>query len=68
MYLSLAMQRVVRELANGLAITCMASSDGLADAVLQICWASSVGAVLERDRVPSPAGLADWVGSEKAVE
>ncbi|MEO0948698.1 MAG: AIR synthase-related protein [Cyanobacteria bacterium J06641_5] len=46
----------------------MDSSDGLADAVLQICRASGVGAVLERDRVPLPPGLVDWVGSEKALD
>ncbi len=35
----------------------MDSSDGLADAVLQICQASGVGAILERDRIPIPASL-----------
>lgn len=60
---------VVRELAGGLAIAGMDSSDGLADAVLQICRASGgLGAVLEGDRLPLPAGLAAWVGPEKALE
>jgi thiamine-monophosphate kinase len=36
----------------------MDSSDGLADAVVQICWASEVGAVVEGDRIPMPASLA----------
>jgi thiamine-monophosphate kinase len=35
----------------------MDSSDGLADAVLQICRASGVGAVLWRDRLPIPDAL-----------
>jgi len=35
----------------------MDSSDGLADAVLQICRASGVGARLDRSRLPSPAAL-----------
>jgi thiamine-monophosphate kinase len=43
------------------------SSDGLADAVLQICRASGVGANLERSRLPIPPGLTDWVGSSQAV-
>ncbi len=59
---------VLRELAGGLAVAGMDSSDGLADAVLQICRASSLGATLERDRLPLPAGVAAWVGPEKAVE
>lgn len=46
----------------------MDSSDGLADAVLQICRASAVGAVLERRQIPLPAGLADWVGDRQALE
>jgi thiamine-monophosphate kinase len=37
--------------------TGMDSSDGLADAVLQICRASGVGALLWRDRLPIPAAL-----------
>ncbi len=38
----------------------MDSSDGLADAVLQICRASSVGAVLYRDQIPIPPALQVW--------
>jgi thiamine-monophosphate kinase len=46
----------------------MDSSDGLADAVLQICRASDVGAILERDRIPilpsvktlAPEQALDW--------
>lgn len=40
----------------------MDSSDGLADAVLQICRASGVGAILERTLIPVPASTQwDWV-------
>ena len=35
----------------------MDSSDGLADAIVQICRASGVGAVVEGDRIPIPASL-----------
>jgi thiamine-monophosphate kinase len=38
----------------------MDSSDGLADAVLQVCRASSVGAVLYRDQIPIPPALRTW--------
>ncbi len=46
----------------------MDSSDGLADAVLQICRASGVGARLHRDRLPIPPGLVDWVGRDQAEQ
>ncbi|MGC1394304.1 MAG: thiamine-phosphate kinase [Coleofasciculaceae cyanobacterium] len=40
----------------------MDSSDGLADAVLQICRASHVGAILERTLIPVPTSAQwDWV-------
>lgn len=42
----------------------MDSSDGLADAVLQLCRASGVGARITR--LPLPAGLTEWVGPEQA--
>ena len=46
----------------------MDSSDGLADAVLQICRASGVGARLERQQVPVAPGLIAWVGAERALD
>jgi len=46
----------------------MDSSDGLADAVLQLCRASGVGARLHRHHLPLPPGLTDWVGEAKAVQ
>lgn len=48
---------ILSSLAPNLRVAGMDSSDGLADAVLQICRASGVGAVLERDRIPIPHSL-----------
>ena len=45
----------------------MDSSDGLADAVLQICRASSVGAVLESAQIPLPRAFDHWLTSEQAL-
>jgi thiamine-monophosphate kinase len=44
-----------------LAIAGMDSSDGLADAVLQICRASGVGAELDWRSIPLPSALDLWV-------
>lgn len=41
----------------------MDSSDGLADALIQICQASGVGAKIERSQIPVPAALKNWVPS-----
>ena len=46
----------------------MDSSDGLADAVVQLCQASGVGAKLERSHIPIPAALHKWVSPEQALE
>ena len=46
----------------------MDSSDGLADAVLQICHASNVGAVLDYDQIPVPPGFGYWLTEEKSLE
>jgi thiamine-monophosphate kinase len=46
----------------------MDSSDGLADAVLQICRASGVGAILERQKIPVPASFENWLTPEQAIE
>jgi thiamine-monophosphate kinase len=51
-----------------LPIAGMDSSDGLADAVLQICRASSVGAVLERSQIPLPRAFERWLPQEQALE
>jgi len=46
----------------------MDSSDGLADAILQICRASGVGAVLERQQIPLPVAFEHWLKPEQAIE
>jgi thiamine-monophosphate kinase len=51
-----------------LRIAGMDSSDGLADAVLQICHASHVGAVLEYDQIPVPSAFNNWLTKERALE
>lgn len=45
----------------------MDSSDGLADAVLQICRASGVGAVLESAQIPLPTAFDHWLTPEQAL-
>ncbi|HEY9644496.1 MAG TPA: thiamine-phosphate kinase, partial [Coleofasciculaceae cyanobacterium] len=45
----------------------MDSSDGLADAVLQICRASQVGAQVDRRQIPLPTGLTDWIAADQAL-
>lgn len=47
-------------------LTGMDSSDGLADAVIQICRASHVGARIDRCHIPLPAALTQWVSQEQA--
>ncbi len=46
----------------------MDSSDGLADAVVQLCRASGVGARIQAHQIPLPEGLADWVGQRVALD
>lgn len=46
----------------------MDSSDGLADAILQICQASGVGARIERRKIPVPPALSRLVSAERALE
>lgn len=50
------------------ALAAMDSSDGLADAVCQICRASGVGARIERTRIPLPPSLNRLVSSEQAMD
>lgn len=50
------------------AIAGMDSSDGLADAVLQLCQASGVGARIERGKIPIADALSSWVSTEQALE
>ncbi|MEH2421954.1 MAG: thiamine-phosphate kinase [Nostoc sp.] len=46
----------------------MDSSDGLADAIIQICRASGVGAVLERRQIPVPKAFKYWLPQDQALE
>ncbi|HIK34039.1 MAG TPA: thiamine-phosphate kinase [Oscillatoriales cyanobacterium M59_W2019_021] len=46
----------------------MDSSDGLADAVLQICRASGVGAKLDSARLPMPSMLTQMASPERSIE
>ena len=50
-----------------LPIAGMDSSDGLADAIIQICRASGVGAVLERRQISIPAAFDHWL-TQQALE
>jgi thiamine-monophosphate kinase len=45
----------------------MDSSDGLADAMIQICRASGVGAVLERRQIPLPKTFNHWLTPDQAL-
>ncbi|MEQ8384909.1 MAG: thiamine-phosphate kinase [Coleofasciculus sp. A1-SPW-01] len=46
-------------------LTAMDSSDGLADAIAQICRASGVGAVVKRDAIPIPSVLPQLTSPEQ---
>lgn len=46
----------------------MDSSDGLADAVLQICRESRLGARLDRSQIPLPAETHGWLTPPQAME
>lgn len=46
----------------------MDSSDGLANAVMQLCRASGVGAKLVRAKLPIPSGLSQRIGQAKAAD
>ncbi len=53
-------------LKDGQTMAAMDTSDGLADAVIQICNQSNIGARLRRSQLPVPPGLAAVVGAETA--
>ena len=46
-------------------ISGMDSSDGLADAIAQICRASKVGAIIERSQIPIPPALTQLVAPQE---
>lgn len=51
-----------------ISIAGMDSSDGLADAVVHICRASGVGAILEAPQISLPAAFERWLTPEQALE
>lgn len=59
---------ILREILGTARVAGMDSSDGLADAVLQICRASQIGARLERNWIPVPACLTAWISEAEAID
>jgi thiamine-monophosphate kinase len=53
---------------NNAIISGMDSSDGLADAIIQICRMSGVGAIIEKDLIPVNAIFKKWLKPEKALD
>ena len=51
-----------------IAIAGMDSSDGLADAIIQICRASGVGAKVDRPKIPIPDIFSEIISTEKALD
>ncbi|MDP5015773.1 MAG: thiamine-phosphate kinase [Dolichospermum sp.] len=49
-------------------ISGMDSSDGLADAILQICRASNVGAVIASTQIPLPSAFEGWLTPKQSLE
>jgi len=61
-------QSKIQNLKSKITVAGMDSSDGLADAILQICRASQVGAVIESSKIPLPAAFGGWLTGEKSLE
>jgi thiamine-monophosphate kinase len=53
---------------SDLRVAGMDSSDGLADAVLQICRASGTGAILDRNQIPMPSSFNNWLTPEQGLD
>ncbi|MEG3844732.1 thiamine-monophosphate kinase, partial [Microcoleus sp. herbarium14] len=51
-----------------IAIAGMDSSDGLADAIIQVCRASGVGAKVDRQKIPIPHNFSELVSPETALD
>ncbi|MBD2392093.1 thiamine-phosphate kinase [Aphanizomenon flos-aquae NRERC-008] len=61
-------QSKTQNLNSQITVAGMDSSDGLADAILQICRASQVGAIIESSQIPFSWAFAEWLTSEKSLE
>ena len=61
-------QSKIQNLKSKIPVAGMDSSDGLADAIIQICRASGVGAVLERRQISLPAAFDHWLTPEQALK
>ncbi|WP_298921184.1 thiamine-phosphate kinase [uncultured Nostoc sp.] len=61
-------QSKIQNLKSKIPVAGMDSSDGLADAIIQICRASGVGAVLERRQISFPAAFDHWLTPEQALK
>jgi thiamine-monophosphate kinase len=61
-------QSKIQNLKSKITVAGMDSSDGLADAILQICRASQVGAIIESSQIPFSWAFAEWLTSEKSLE
>lgn len=53
---------------TSLPISGMDSSDGLADAVIQICQASGVGAIIESDKITVPTDAYKWRSPQQLLD
>jgi thiamine-monophosphate kinase len=60
-------QSQIQNLKSKIPVAGMDSSDGLADAIIQICRASGVGAVLKRGQISIPAAFDNWLTPEQAL-
>ena len=60
-------QSKIQNLKSKIPIAGIDSSDGLADAIIQICRTSGVGAILERRQIPIPAAFDNWLTPEQAL-
>jgi thiamine-monophosphate kinase len=61
-------QSKIQNLKSKITVAGMDSSDGLADAILQICRASQVGAVIEFSKIPLSSAFKNWLTPEKSLE
>ncbi|MEH2116267.1 thiamine-phosphate kinase [Nostoc sp.] len=61
-------QSKIQNLKSKIPVAGMDSSDGLADAMIQICRASGVGAILEHRQIPVPKTFNHWLPPEQALK